>query len=180
MTSPTQRETIVNLIHEATAAGARQSRACQIVGISERTLQRWQPQGETVVREDQRPHAQHPSPANKLSAEEYQQVLTICNQPEYASLPPSQIVPKLADQGIYIASESTIYRALRAEKQMNHHGRAQAPQASRQPTTHIATCPQRSVGLGYQLFAQHRHRTLLLPVHGRRPLQPLRRGVGSA
>lgn len=141
MTSPTQREAIVNLIHEATAAGARQSRACQIVGLSERTLQRWQPQGETVVREDQRPHAQHPAPANKLSAQEYQHVLDTCNKPEHASLPPSQIVPKLADQGIYLASESTFYRILRAEQQMNHRGRAQAPQASRQPTTHIAHAP---------------------------------------
>lgn len=141
MTSLTQRETLVKLISEAVSAGARQSRACQIVGISERTLQRWQPQGEAAVRPDLRPTASHPEPHNKLSAAECQAVLDTCNQPAYASLPPSQIVPKLADQGIYLASESTFYRILHAENQVNHRGRSQAPKAPRLPTTHTATAP---------------------------------------
>ncbi|WP_432692541.1 hypothetical protein [Morganella morganii] len=40
---------------------------------------------------------------NKLSPDEEQQILTVCHQPEYASLPQPQIVPKLADKGIYLA-----------------------------------------------------------------------------
>jgi putative transposase len=35
-------------------------------------------------------------------------------------LPPSQIVPRLADQSRYIGSESTIYRVLRDEGQLAH------------------------------------------------------------
>jgi putative transposase len=141
MTTTQQREQVVAWIVEAVNAGARRSRACAIVGITARTLQRWKPQGAERVREDRRPLAERPAPANQLSAEERQQVLDTCNQPPYASLPPSQIVPKLADQGIYLASESSFYRILRAENQLHRRGRAKAPQASRAPTTHIAQAP---------------------------------------
>lgn len=61
--------------------------------------------------------------------------------PEYADLPPSQIVPSLVDRGIYIASESTIYRILRNEHMQNHRGRSKPPEKVNYPTTHIATAP---------------------------------------
>src|SRR5947209_18048994 len=51
------------------------------------------------------------------------------------------IVPALADDGIYIASESSFHRVLRAQGQMNRRGRSQPPRTSRPPTTHIATAP---------------------------------------
>ena len=38
-------------------------------------------------------------------------------------MPPCQIVPTPADEGIYIASESTFYRVLKEEKMLNHRGR---------------------------------------------------------
>ncbi|ERK15265.1 hypothetical protein NGK83_13750 [Serratia fonticola] len=38
-----------------------------------------------------------PAPANRLSVEEEQQIRAACHHLEYASLPPSQIVPRLAD-----------------------------------------------------------------------------------
>ena len=104
MTTTQQREEVVNLIEEANAAGARRTEACKIIGIDVRTLQRWKPIGEERVREDQRPKADRPEPVNKLTPEERHQLLETCNQPDYASLPPSQIVPKLADKGIYLAS----------------------------------------------------------------------------
>jgi len=141
MTATQQREQVVTWIVEAVNAGARRAQACAIVGITARTLQRWKPQGAERVREDQRPLAARSVPANKLSAEERQQVLDTCNQPPYARLPPSQIVPKLADLGIYLASESSFYRILRAANQLHRRGRAKAPQASRSPTTHIAKGP---------------------------------------
>lgn len=141
MATPQQRETVVKLVEEAVAAGARRSPACQIVGINVRTLQRWHPQSEQQVRVDQRPLAQRPEPANKLSETERQELLEVCNHPAYASLPPSQIVPKLADAGRYIASESTFYRTLKAHNQLHHRGHAKAPQAKRQPVTHTATAP---------------------------------------
>lgn len=68
-------------------------------------------------------------------------MLTLCNQPEFAALPPSQIVPKLADNGKYIASESTFYRLLRQAGQLHHRGRSKAPKKHRPPTTHRAVAP---------------------------------------
>jgi hypothetical protein len=47
----------------------------------------------------------------------------------------------LADAGIYIASEASFYRVLRAHGQINRRGRAQPPRTSRPPTTHIAARP---------------------------------------
>ena len=131
MTTTQQREEVVGLIEEAKTAGARRAAACQIVGIDVRTLQRWKPVGEKQVREDQRPKAVRPEPLNKLTHKERQQLLETCHQPAYASLPPSQIVPKLADQGIYLASESTFYRVLHENDQLNHRGRARAPKVNR-------------------------------------------------
>ena len=111
-----ERQNIIQLVDEARAAGARLRPACEIMGISVKTYQRWcapdNPQ-------DARIYARQ-SPPHKLSEAERQQLLAIANAPDYADLPTSKIVPKLADQGIYIASESTFYRVLKAEKQLAH------------------------------------------------------------
>jgi transposase-like protein len=101
------------MIKEARQNGARLKQACEVVGITDRTYQRWI-DGDNI-REDQRPYADRLEPANKLTKEEYNSVVKITNLPEYADLPPSQIVPSLADKGIYIASESTMYRILKKE-----------------------------------------------------------------
>lgn len=76
-----------------------------------------------------------------MTPEEYQSVLNILNKPEFADLPPSQIVPALADKGMYIASESTFYRILRAENMQNHRGNSKPPNKSNIPTTFIADGP---------------------------------------
>jgi len=77
--------------------GARQSKICEIMGISARTLQHWKaPENET----DNRLNSKC-TPSNKLSELERQQIIRTCNLPEYASLSPSKIVPTLADKGIY-------------------------------------------------------------------------------
>jgi hypothetical protein len=39
--------------------------------------------------------------SHRLSEEERQRILLTCNQPEFAALPPGQIVPILADPGLY-------------------------------------------------------------------------------
>ena len=65
----------------------------------------------------------------------------MANEPRFAETPPARIVPMLADEGVYIASESSFHRVLRAQGQMNRRGRARPPRASRPPTTHVATGP---------------------------------------
>lgn len=119
-------------IDEAGAAGARLSRACKVLEISPRTLQRWREDGE--VKADARKAASaRRVPANKLTEYERRQILDIANAPEFASLPPSQIVPALADQGRYIASESSFYRVLREADQLAHRGKAK-PSTRQRPT----------------------------------------------
>jgi putative transposase len=127
------------MISEARINGARLKQACKVVGITDRTYQRWV-DGDNI-NEDQRPYADRPEPYNKLSKEEYNAVVRVANLPQYVDLPPSQIVPALADKGIYIASESTMYRILKSENMQHHRGRSQAPSKSRVPDTHVATGP---------------------------------------
>src|SRR5664280_3216392 len=56
-------------------------------------------------------------------------------------LPPSQIVPRLADQGSYLASESTFYRILREEKQLAHRRSERPAQKRTKPRAICATAP---------------------------------------
>jgi putative transposase len=131
-----EREQFIEWINEAVVSGARRSHACNRVGISLRALQRWANDG--AVKADARTTCVRPEPGNKLSALERQQVLDACNSPEYAQLPPSQIVPRLADKGTYIASESTFYRVLKEEDQCHRRDRAQAPGKHKAPTSYCA------------------------------------------
>ena len=127
------------LIEEACAAGARLHKACPVVGISPRTLQRWR--DEQDVREDARAAAaKQRVPANRLSEAERDEILNLVNQPAFAHLPPSQIVPVLADQGRYIASESSFYRILRDADQLKHRGKSRPPSHQR-PQPFEATAP---------------------------------------
>lgn len=139
MISTPDRQTAVTLINEAVTAGARRTKACAELEISERTLRRWTKDGQ--LRVDQRPFVARPEPANKLSAEERAAVLEVCNSKEFSSLPPSQIVPKLADQGLYLASESSFYRILRTEGLQHHRGRAKPPVKRKAPTSYQACRP---------------------------------------
>jgi len=117
-------------IDEACAVGARVTAACRVVAISPRTLQRWREAGEVKV-DGRQPAGQQRAPANKLTEDERQQILAIANEPEFAHMPPSQIVPILADRGRYIASESSFYRVLREADQLAHRGKAKAPRHHR-------------------------------------------------
>jgi len=140
MISAPDRRATLSLIEAARAAGARLSAVGAELGLSARTVQRWSgPDGS--VREDARPTAVRPTPANRLSDAERDRIAATCNAPEFASLPPGQIVPRLADRGEYIGSESTMYRVLRERGQAGRRGRARAPRASRPPTTHRAAGP---------------------------------------
>lgn len=138
MISASDRKKAVELIDEARVNGARLIPSCEVLEISSRTYQRWNQAIELKV--DQRPIVKRPTPKNKLTEEERQTIITTVNTPDYADLPPSQIVPKLADKGKYIASESTMYRVLREEKMNIHRGRSKTP-TNKTPPTHLATAP---------------------------------------
>jgi transposase InsO family protein len=93
-----------------------------------------------VIREDGRTTRKF-EPLNKLGEEEQAQVLQTANSEEFADLPPTQIVPILADKGIYIASESTFYRILRRERQLGHRQETRPAKERGKPEALEATGP---------------------------------------
>jgi transposase InsO family protein len=106
----------MELIREACQSGARKHKACELLDISARSIERWQKMEELL---DGRKQSQR-VPANKLTKEQRAMVLATANSGIYQNLPPSKIVPMLADEGRYIASESTFYRVLREANQLTH------------------------------------------------------------
>ncbi len=127
---------ILEMIDVAVDAGARRERACEVVGLAGRTVQRWR---DADVGDDCRAGPKTRA-ANAFTPAERAKVLEVVNSPEYRDLPPKQVVPRLADEGRYIGSESTIYRILRDEGQDAHRGRAK-PRTVRTVDEHIATAP---------------------------------------
>ena len=99
-------------------------------------LQRWIRAGDCG---DRRRGPETP-PSHTLSTLERSRVLETLNAPAYRDLSPRQIVPKRADAGVYLASESTMYRILKAEGQLTHRGRAKPRRASK-PQEQVATAP---------------------------------------
>jgi putative transposase len=129
---------------------------------------------------DRRPAAVRPVPAHALTADERLRVLAVANEPRFADMPPARIVPALADEGTYLASESTFCRMLREHGQNAHRGRAKAP---RQQPSADHPHRQRAAGglvLGHDLPAGQGRGHLVLPVPDPGPVQPQDRRLGSA
>jgi hypothetical protein len=99
------RQALARDIDTAHAAGARLKPSCKVAGIDVRTLQRWKSQ-EGLTAGDARPNAVRPMPSHALSAAERAALLAVANEPRFASVPPARIVPMLADEGVYLGSES--------------------------------------------------------------------------
>jgi transposase InsO family protein len=124
------------MLDEAERDGIGRDRACKQLGVTARTVQRWR---RSEVGDDLR-SGPRTRPRNALSKVERRRVLEAVNRPEYRDLSPKQIVPDLADKGTYLASESTMYRLLRAEDQLAHRGRAKVP-SKRTVEEHVASAP---------------------------------------
>lgn len=129
------RNQAIELVKEARTNGARKKAACDLLGIHLRTLERW----EKDRARDQRKGAKR-KVSNKLTGSEREKILQVVNSPEDRDLSPAKIVPHLASKGVYIASESSIYRLLRENKQLAHRGRAK-PKKHSKPTPHEARGP---------------------------------------
>lgn len=130
------REQSKELIGEAVATGCRLEPACEALGLSARTLQRW---NQLTECSDMR-RGPNTVPANKLSPEEKGQVIAVVNSAEFRDASPSKVVPRLADRGIYLASESTIYRILKAENLLGHRTNAR-PATHHRPEPYEASAP---------------------------------------
>ena len=84
---------ILDSVEEAVKQGARSEAACERLGVSQRTVQRWQTQPQDARR------GPLTTPANKMSEAERQLVISAANCVEFRDVSPKQIVPRLADKG---------------------------------------------------------------------------------
>ena len=134
LTLPLDRAKLISLIEEAVAGGCRQSSACQAANLSERTFQRWQMQAA-----DNR-HGPLSIPSNKLSPIEREHIIKTSISANFVEMSPHQIVPKLADNGVYLASESTFYRILKEERLCAHRGKSKL-RLVKKPDALVATKP---------------------------------------
>ncbi len=160
------------MITEAHKDGVPFAKAVLELGICERTFERWRSGIDSnsdpssiskMITPDRRPTATHPTPSNALSALERAEIIKVCAQRKYSSLPPSQIVPALADEGIYLGSEATYYRVLAQAGLNKRRGRVALPRKRSKPdqqangplqvwVTDISYLGGPAVGLFYYLY----------------------------
>lgn len=124
------------MIQEAQESGCRIQLACELLELDLRTVQRWR---KSSSLEDNR-HGPLTTPANKLTAAERAHIIDVANSPAYCNQSPSQIVPHLADNDIYLASEASFYRILKEENLLQHRSAAR-PKTHKKPDELCATKP---------------------------------------
>ncbi len=128
---------MLTALTEAQRAGVRLKAACAVVGISARTVERWRKRPNEA---DGRRGPRH-RPGNALTPSEAADVLTVMTSACYRHLSPKQLVPRLADEGVYLASESTMYRLRRRLQLEARHRPLRRTQVTRGAVVHRATGP---------------------------------------
>jgi putative transposase len=101
---------IVDAFGELVDAGVDVRRACKLVGRPRSTYY-WQARPKSAVPAQR---ASRPTPANALSGPERDRVLALLRGPSFVDKSPAQVWARLLDDGIYLCSQSTMYRILRA------------------------------------------------------------------
>jgi transposase InsO family protein len=135
MTVLIERKSITVDIHAAMDQGARKDEACKLVGLTVRTLQRWEMD---IERGDGRPDAIRVS-SKAMSQEEKSEIIRVCNSDLYKDMTPNEIVPILAEKGVYIGSESTFYRVLKENDLLHHRSDTKVPTVKKAPSQLLAT-----------------------------------------
>ena len=134
--SSNNRENVLRLVKESVFDGATQAQACEILGVTPKSVQRW---SERTDLADQR-RGPITEPANKLTPDERRKLIAVATSAEFIDVSPHQIVPRLADRGEYFGSEATIYRVLKAERLLSHRGSSKRRQVNR-PKAYVAIKP---------------------------------------
>lgn len=130
------KKLILSLVNEAVCSGATKKDCAKMIGTTPRCLERWR---KKKNKDDLRKGPLTP-PSNKLTKEEKAKIIKIATSAEYKDLPPTQIVPRLADRGVYIASESSFYRTL-GENKLNAHRGKTKPRSNKKPSELMALKP---------------------------------------
>jgi transposase InsO family protein len=127
---------ILDVVEQAETEGATLETACSAIGLNARTVRRWR---DADVGDDERA-GPRTTPAHALTSAERARIVEVATSAEFRDLSPKQIVPRLADKGIYLASESSFYRVLHDEKLMTHRAPSR-PRTRHKPNEYVATAP---------------------------------------
>ena len=131
------KKDVIDIINDSSDKGVRISTICEYIGINERTYERWRKENGLI---DKRKGAKK-FVANKLNEQERDEVVKICCNEEYRDLNPCEIVPILAEKGLYVASESTFYRVLKERGLNKSRNNTKAPNRNNRPDELVATGP---------------------------------------
>jgi len=131
-----ERDEIIALINEAVKSGARKTKACEILNMKIRTIQRWEKNSEGDKRSDIKKF-----PSNKLNNEERKKIIEVCCNDRFMDMNPNVIVPILAEEGVYYGSESTFYRILREVGLLNHRTESKPGKKRAKPDMKVASGP---------------------------------------
>jgi len=137
LTSVKERQKIIALVIEAQFSGARQAKACELLGLSPKTLQRWI--GANDMKDKRIDRVKQP--VNRLTELEQQRIIRTVNSAKYGHLPPSKIVPTLLDKGIWLASVSSFYRVMKVHHLRVHRERVKPVRNVKRPKALVATKP---------------------------------------
>jgi putative transposase len=110
--------------------------ACRAVGLPRATHYRHHRASPPSPRPE-RPPARQP---RALGEVERKEVLRVLHSPEHVDEAPATVYAKLLDQGIYLASTSTMYRLLRSEGEVRERRRQATHPAAKKPEL-VATRP---------------------------------------
>ena len=110
--------------------------ACQAVGRPRGSHYRWHPKSPPPPKPER---VASPQP-RALSEVERKEVLRVLHDPEHVDEAPATVYAKLLDQGVYLASTSTMYRILRAEGEVRERRRQATHPATVKPEL-VATRP---------------------------------------
>ena len=135
LTPSDERKQLQMLVTQAQAAGASQAKACELLGFSAKTLQRWSQPNQT---QDGRIDAIK-SRSNRLTDIERQKIIQVVNSAEYGNLPASKIVPKLLDKGVWLASASSFERIMKAHNLLTHREKSKPSRTVVKPNALTAT-----------------------------------------
>lgn len=114
--SKEEKQEILDFVNFYVLLGiVRLSILCFYIGVSERSIQRWNIYGV----QDKRKGAPK-KVVRKLSTEQRTHIYNVACSSEYKDLNPHEIYNCLLDKGIYLASESTFYRILREHHALTH------------------------------------------------------------
>lgn len=128
MTELQHRQSILTEIEETRKIGVSLERISEFQEISVRTIQRWQSNRNGDLRKGSKRTIR-----NKLADCEKRAILEAVNSPEYRGLAPAEIVAILAENGLYLASERSIYRVLKEYDQLAHRGPGRNPVKRERP-----------------------------------------------